>query len=138
MAILAIDFGTRRLGIAIADSSNSHAYPLGSLRRRSPYKDLEQLRIWADGREVSTVVVGLPLNMDGSEGAMARAARKFGAELAAYLDLPVDYADERLSSFEARERLSEHGGMRRKKHAVDAVAAAVILDDWLAKHSNSS
>ena len=138
MAIIAIDFGKRRIGLAIAESASSVAFPLGTITRVSRDKDLEQLRSWISSRAATQLVVGLPLNMDGSEGSSARAARTFGAQLAARLDLPVDYTDERLTSFEARERLSNQGGRRRRKTVVDAVAATIILEEWLASHRNSS
>ena len=76
--------------------------------------------------------------MDGSEGPSARAARNFGTRLGAYLSLPVDYADERLTSFEARERLSKQGSLKGRKGAVDAIAATLILEEWLATHRNPS
>ena len=138
MAIIAIDFGKRRIGLAIAESALSVAYPLGTIARVSWDKDLKQLRGWISSRAASRLVVGLPLNMDGSEGSSARAARTFGAQLAAHLHLPVDYVDERLTSFEARERLSNHGSQRTRKTAVDAVAATIILEEWLAAQRNSS
>jgi len=138
MAIIAIDFGKRRIGLAIAESAGSVAYPLATLTRVSWEKDLEQLTSWISSRAASQLVVGLPLNLDGSEGSSARAARTFGAHLATHLRLPVEYTDERLTSFEARERLSNHSGKRRRKTAVDAVAATIILEEWLAAHRNSS
>ena len=138
MAIIAIDFGKRRIGLAIAESSVSVAYPLGTITRVSWDKDLKQLRSWISSRAASQLVVGLPLNMDGSEGSSAQAARTFGGQLATHLHLPVDYVDERLTSFEARERLSNPGRKRRRKTAVDAVAATIILEEWLAAHRNSS
>jgi putative Holliday junction resolvase len=138
MAIIAIDFGKRRIGLAIAESSDSAAYPLGTMTRVSRDRDLRQLGSWISSRAATQLVVGLPLNMDGSEGSSARAARTFGAQLATHLHLPVDYTDERLTSFEARERLSNQGGKRRRKTAVDAVAATIILEEWLAAHRNSS
>ncbi|HTR64035.1 MAG TPA: Holliday junction resolvase RuvX [Candidatus Binataceae bacterium] len=138
MAILAIDFGSRRIGLAVADSLSSPAYPIGTLKRKSLREDLDQVARAIDGRGVTQLVVGLPLNMNGSEGPIARAARKFGDQLGAHLDLSVDYADERLTSVEARERLSAQGGMRGKKAAVDALAAAIILEDWLTTHRNPS
>ena len=138
MAIIAIDFGRRRIGLAIAESPDSVAYPLGTITRVSLNTDLQQLRSWISSRAASQLVVGLPLNMDGSEGSSAQAARTFGAHLATHLHLPVDYADERLTSFEARERLSNHRRKRHRKTAVDAVAATIILEEWLAAHRNSS
>jgi putative holliday junction resolvase len=138
MAIIAIDFGKRRIGLAIAESTDCAAYPLGTITRVSLDKDLQQLGSWISSRAASQLVVGLPLNMDGTEGSSARAARTFGAQLATHLRLPVDYADERLTSFEARERLSNHRRKRHRKTAVDAVAATIILEEWLAAHRNSS
>ena len=138
MAIIAIDFGTRRIGLAIAESTDSGAYPLATITRVSWGQDLQQIARWISSRAATRLVVGLPLNMDGSEGSSARAARTFGAQLATHLLLPVDYSDERLTSFEARERLSNQGRKRRRKTAVDAVAATIILEEWLAAHRNSS
>jgi putative holliday junction resolvase len=138
MAIIAIDFGKRRIGLAIAESRDSAAYPLGTITRASRNQDLQQLGSWISSRAASQLVVGLPLNMDGTEGSSAQAARTFGAQLATHFHLPVDYADERLTSFEARERLSNHRRKRHRKTAVDAVAATIILEEWLAAHRNSS
>ena len=138
MAIIAIDFGKRRIGLAIAESADSGAYPLATITRVSRDRDLQEIASWIGARAATQLVVGLPLNMDGSEGSSARAARTFGAQLATHLLLPVDYCDERLTSFEARERLSNQGRRRLRKTAVDAVAATIILEEWLAAHRNSS
>lgn len=82
--------------------------------------------------EVTRAVVGLPLNMDGTEGSSARMARGFAARLAQELGLPVELGDERLSTFEAEGRLRDRGVRARdRKEVVDAEAAAVILQDWL-------
>ncbi len=86
-------------------------------------------------RRIDRVVVGLPINMDGSEGPMARAARAFAERLRLATGLEVEFQDERLSSFEARERLARVAGSgARKKRPVDAVAAAVILESWLERN----
>jgi putative Holliday junction resolvase len=138
MAILAIDFGRLRIGLAVAESINAPAYPLGTLHRSSMKQDLEQILRMIDSRGVTQIVVGLPLNMDGTEGPSARAARNFGAQIGTRLGLPVYYSDERLSSFEARARLSEQGSLRRRKPAIDALAAAIILEQWLAGQRNPS
>jgi putative Holliday junction resolvase len=82
--------------------------------------------------EVDRAVVGLPLNMDGTEGAAARGARAFAAKLEAALGIPVELFDERLSTFEAEARLRDHGFSAKDRRArVDAEAAAVILQGWL-------
>ncbi len=137
MAILAVDFGKRRIGLAIAESANSAAYPLGTFERVSMERDLSHIAARIESRGVTQIVVGLPLNMDGTEGPSARAARSFGAKVGEHLRLPVDYADERLTSFEARERLAGQTRLRRKRGAVDAVAATIILEEWLAAHRDS-
>lgn len=138
MSILAIDFGRQRIGLAIAENETAPAYPLGTVKRSSNVRDVEQIADQIEERGVVHLVVGLPLNMDGSEGSSARAARSFGERLATHLGLPVDYADERLTSFEARERLSKQGSLRGRKAAVNAIAATLILEEWLATHRNPS
>lgn len=130
MPIAGIDFGRRRIGLAIADGQT--AYPLGIVERRSLKYDLETIRSRLAERAVSLIVVGLPLNMDGTEGPSARAARTFAEHLGSATGLPIEMFDERLTSFEADERLREASSSRAsKKAARDAVAAAVILEGWL-------
>ncbi len=84
--------------------------------------------------EVNHVVFGLPLNMDGSEGPIARHVRNFATRFSESTGIAVEFQDERLSSFEAEARLAGQVGKRKKKAAVDAVAAAVILEAWLEAH----
>jgi putative Holliday junction resolvase len=135
MAIAGIDFGRKRLGLAISDGQA--AYPLETMERRSLKHDIAEIRSRLLDREVSLIVVGLPVNMDGTEGPSARAARAFAGSLGSATGLPVEMFDERLTSVEAEERLREASGSRtsagaaRKKAARDAVAAAVILEGWL-------
>jgi putative Holliday junction resolvase len=135
MQIAGIDFGRKRIGLAISDGQG--AYPVAVVERRSLERDLDAIRSWLVDREVSLIVVGLPLNMDGTEGPSARAARAFAERVGSATGLPVEMFDERLTSVEAEERLRETSGSRRsitvarKKAARDAVAAAVILEGWL-------
>lgn len=103
------------------------------MERRSLKADLATIRSLLIERGVSLIVVGLPLNMDGTEGPSARAARAFAEHLGSATGLPVELFDERLSTFEAEERLREASASRAvKKVARDAVAAAIILEGWLA------
>ncbi len=133
MAIASLDLGRRRIGIAIATDLSLGAQPLGALERRSFAEDVERLKSMLKGRDVERIVVGLPLNMDGTEGPAARAARSFAERLGAALGIAVDLFDERLTSFEAEERLKGVPvGRKRKRPTVDALAAAVILEGWLA------
>jgi putative Holliday junction resolvase len=137
MAIVALDLGRRRIGIAVTDAADRGAHPLGALERHSVARDLDAVAAEFAGREVTRVIVGLPLNMNGSEGPAARMARAFAARLAAKLAIAVELFDERLTSFEAEERLGElrREGLAirrdRRKGMVDAIAATVILEGWL-------
>lgn len=135
MAIAALDLGRRRIGVAITDADARGAYPLGIVERRALQKDLKAIGAMLRDRHVSLVVVGLPLNMDGSEGPAALSARKFAAQLALELHVTVEMFDERLTSFEARERLGDMPGSKgARKRGIDALAAAVILEGWMQAH----
>ena len=135
MSTLALDLGKRRIGVAVTDASGLAVHPLATIQRGKPKSDLDAIIALIAGRQVERVIVGLPLNMDGTEGPPARAARAFAQALSESLGLPVDLHDERLSSFEAKERLKE-GLLRRskRKRAVDQIAAVIILESWLAWH----
>src|SRR5271169_6028233 len=130
MPVIGIDFGRKRIGLAISDGQG--AYPLETMVRRSLKHDLEAIRSRLTERGVSLIVIGLPLNMDGTEGPSARAARAFAEHLGSATGLPIEMFDERLTSFEAEERLRGASVSRAsKKAARDAVAGAVILEGWL-------
>jgi putative holliday junction resolvase len=132
MAIAGLDLGKRRIGLAIADNEGLAVHPIGALERRSVVRDLELIRSRFVEFEVTRVVIGLPLNMDGTAGPAARAAEAFADRLRDSTGLPVELFDERLTSFEAEERLRELSGKRaRDKGSVDAVAASIILESWL-------
>src|SRR5205807_4939478 len=121
MATVGIDMGRDRIGVAISELAGM-AHPLGIIERRSVAKDIEALKPMLAGHEVAAIVVGLPLNMDGSEGASARMARSFAAALRDAFSVPVELADERLTSVEARDRMASAGGARRSAKD-DALAA---------------
>lgn len=142
--LLGIDLGTRRVGLAIAEADGVGARPLATVnRRRSVAADAAVLGELIAANRVDELVVGLPLDMDGGEGAMAAAARAWASELAHHLALPVRLRDERLSSHVAEGRLGPAGRGRaggppgrvrreRRRARVDREAAAVILEDELA------
>lgn len=132
--ILAIDYGRVRHGLAVTDGLGLAAHPLPALQRRDPARDLEYLRTLVAEREVRHLVLGLPINMDGSEGPMAAEVRRFGVALSVGLGLAVHYEDERLSTDEAEARLQERGlrpSDRRKLR--DSMAAAIVLEAVLAR-----
>lgn len=132
MRYLGIDLGRARIGLALADDVIRAARPLRAIERTGEAADLGAISDVAREWEVTRAVVGLPLNMDGTEGASARLARSFAPRLEAALGVPVDLFDERLSTFEAEDRLRSRGiSARDMKALVDAEAAAVILQGWL-------
>jgi putative Holliday junction resolvase len=133
--VLAFDFGRRRIGVACGDTVSRTAAPQGAvpMSDRGPcWEAIDALlREW----QPALVVVGLPYNVDGSDGAMAVAARKFAAELGRRFGLEAILVDERYSSREAEARLktARASGLRRRRVAkadVDAAAACVILERW--------
>jgi putative Holliday junction resolvase len=133
---LGLDLGRARIGIALADDVLRTARPLEVLPHVSEREDLKRIAALALEWEVGQAVVGLPLNMDDSEGPAARHARAFAARLAEALGVPVALHDERLSTFEAQGRLRERGlDARAQRARIDAEAAAVILQGWLDRES---
>jgi putative Holliday junction resolvase len=132
MRYLGIDVGRARIGVAIADELLRTARPLRVVERRGDAPDLAVIAGVAAEYEVTQAVVGLPLNMDGTEGPSADFARRFAAKLADALHVPVVFQDERLSTFEAATRLRDRGiSAKEGRQLIDAEAAAVILQDWL-------
>jgi len=132
MTIAALDLGRRRIGVAVTDAAAMAAHPIGIVERRALRHDLDAIAAMLRDRQVSAIVVGLPLNMDGSEGPAARGAKKFAERLADGLGVKVEMFDERLTSFEARERLAEMPARKgTRKTGLDALAAVVILESWI-------
>lgn len=132
MRYLGVDVGRARIGLALADDVLRTARPLRAVQRRAEAATLADIGETAREYEVDQLVVGLPLNMDGSEGPSARHARAFAERLSAALAIPAALHDERLSTFEAETRLRERGISGKDVRAlVDAEAAAVILQGWL-------
>jgi len=129
---LGVDLGRVRIGLALADDVLRTARPLATIERRGDAKDLAAIAALARDYEVSRAVLGLPLDMDGSEGKAARWARAFQPKLAEALGVPVELFDERLSTFEAEVRLRDQGfSSKDRRSMVDQEAAAVILQGWL-------
>ncbi len=130
--VLAIDFGTRRLGLAVSDLLGLTAQPLPSLERVNRNEDFRRLREVCREHEVKEIVVGHPLRLRGDVGQSARRAAAFARRLGRELGLPVALEDERLTTFEAREILSQCGASRKRQaRAVDSVAASLILRSYL-------
>lgn len=131
-SLLALDVSKRRIGMAGTDQERRLATPIATFQRVGGPKDVERIRVVLRERLAVGVVIGLPLNMDGSEGPMAKAARGEAARFAAALQLPVLLQDERLTTFAVEDAIAEGRLPRpRKGQPVDHYAAAVILDDAL-------
>jgi putative Holliday junction resolvase len=139
---LAIDLGTVRTGIAVGDDVTHIVTPVDVLEvaRLSSNTRLVDAIIKAIERHApGAVVIGLPINMDGTEGPAAAAARAFGAALAQKTGLVVHYQDERLTSFAAEQQVAGTGRTRKeKRELIDALAAAHILRDFLAAQSGGA
>jgi putative Holliday junction resolvase len=130
-AVIGLDHGSKRIGVAVGDDEVGQAFPRPALVRRNLAADLERIAALAEAEQTRRVVVGLPRNMDGSEGAQAVAARAFGAQLGT-IGLDVVFVDERLTSWQAGEDLA--AADRRPTRASgekDSAAARLILQEWL-------
>ncbi len=133
MAVLGIDWGERRIGLAVSDPEGVIATPAGVLVSVGRKKDLEAIRQVVAERAVTEIVVGLPVHMNGSRGEAAKAAQKFAAQLSSALGLPVETLDERWTTAEADRALSEAGrsGRKRRKQSIDSMAATILLRTYL-------
>jgi putative Holliday junction resolvase len=130
--IAAIDFGSVRLGIAVADEKLRIALPLENYTRRGPVADAEHLRRLAQEERIDRFVVGLPVHLDGRESQQSAQARVFAAWLERATGVPVSLFDERFSSHEAEQRLGEAGLTSKQRRARrDMLAAQILLTAYL-------
>lgn len=137
MIIVGVDLGHARTGLAVCDKAELLASPLGVIAQRNWDRLAEQIVEEARRAGAEALVVGLPRNMDGSEGESAQLARAMGQRLAALSGLPVDFLDERGTTLTAHGYLNETNTRGKKRKAVvDAVAAVIILEDYLRGRKN--
>ncbi|HEX7880493.1 MAG TPA: Holliday junction resolvase RuvX [Candidatus Eisenbacteria bacterium] len=133
--ILAVDPGTKRIGLAVASVTQGMASRLAVLDVQPGASGLERavraVARHAAEEEATRILVGLPLHLDGREGKEARAARRLGLALAEATGLPVDFADERLTSEAAIEEARKSGWTPKSKKPIDDLAAALLLQGWL-------
>lgn len=130
--ILAIDFGSRRVGLAVSDPLGLLAHGRETLLYKSRQDLLEQLRAMVEAEEVVEIVIGLPRRMDGSDGEMAEHVRRFAKQLANNVAVPVVLWDERFTSRQAERVLMARGvQFSRRKSEVDRLAAVFILQSYL-------
>jgi len=132
---MGIDFGERRTGVALSDVTGTLASPLETIERRAGRRlPLTALESIARAHDVVALVVGLPLDLRGSETDWSLRVRRAGEELARRLDVPVAFVDERLTSVRAERAVRTSGlprGERERKDRIDRAAAALILQGWL-------
>ena len=133
--VLALDYGTRRIGLALSDASGTLATPLTTLTRRTGKRPpIARILEIAASHRAGCLVVGLPLDAGGREDSWTAEVREFGGRLGDRSGLPVHFIDESYSSVEAEARIRSIGLTRKKredKGRIDAGAAAIILQDWL-------
>jgi len=133
--ILALDIGEKRIGLAVSDALNITAQGLETLRRTSAEDTLKKIRALIKEYDVSKIVIGMPFNMDGTEGPSARAAGEFAAILRKDTGVTVEMVDERLTSAQGERMLLEADISRKKrKRAIDKIAAQLILQTYLESH----
>ena len=136
MRIAALDVGEARIGVAVSDELGITAQGIGVIKRVGGRRDLEALQEILSPYAPGRLVVGLPLNMNGTEGPQATKVRAFAERAAAHLGLPLEFQDERLTTVAAERALLEADvSRRRRRDVIDKVAASLILQGYLARHS---
>ncbi len=129
---LGFDFGMKNIGVAVGQELTKTANPLTVIKAREGIPDWGQIKKLLDEWRPQLLIVGLPLNMDGTEQEMTAAAKRFGNRLNGRFHIPVDWQDERLTTFEALEQLGIRSKMQsNKREDVDRISAQLILQSWL-------
>jgi len=137
--LLAFDFGEARLGVAVGYQKSGMVHPLVTLRIKDDQPDWTEMEKLIDEWKPAALIVGLPLNMDGSDNPMTIKARKFGNRLNGRYNLPIHMVDERLTTRIASEALAETGlASRKHKAVIDQLAAQHILQTYLGQQQNLS
>ena len=138
MVILGVDLGKARTGVAVCDKSELLASPVEVVNEHNRERLLERVAQLAKARRAEQIVVGLPRNMDGSEGPRAQKSHKLADTLRAIVPIPVELWDERQTTVSAANILSENGTYgKKRKDVLDAVAATVILESYMAYRRNT-
>jgi putative Holliday junction resolvase len=130
--LLGLDVGTKTIGLALSDVTRTIATPYDTIRRTKFTIDAKALASIVDKMEIGALIIGLPINLDGSEGPRAQSTRAFARNLAKHIDLPMAFWDERLSTAAVERHLIEAGASRKRRaEVVDRMAAAYILQGAL-------
>lgn len=130
--ILGFDFGLKNIGVAVGQELTNNANPLTVIKAREGIPNWDEIQTLLQQWQPQLLIVGLPLNMDGSEQEMTAAARRFGNRLNGRFQIPVEWQDERLSTYEALDQLGIRDKMQAKQRSdVDRISAQLILQSWL-------
>ena len=133
--IIAFDFGLSRIGVAVGQAITKTASPLDTLQANEGKPDWNKVEALLKQWQPKKVIVGEPFNMDGTDQDITKRARKFANQIHGRFGLPVEMADERLTSAAAREEMFESGGYKKlKKSQIDSIAAALILESWFVEN----
>ena len=134
--ILGMDFGSKRVGMALSDMLGITAQPLCTLERKNKETDFAAIEKIITEKKVTKVVLGLPLNMDGSEGELCRLSRAYGKQIHERFSIVVEFFDERLTSMQVERMLVDEADMSRAKRTgtKDKLAAGVILQAYMDAH----
>ncbi|MFM2304510.1 MAG: hypothetical protein RLZZ135_1922 [Cyanobacteriota bacterium] len=137
VAALGLDVGNKRIGVAGCDGLGLMATGITTIWRSSLPEDIAQLTEIILDRQVETLVIGLPYTMDGKIGTQAKQVQKFARRVSTALELPIEYVDERLTSYAAEQMMiAAKISVSQNKATIDRIAAAVILQQWLDERKN--
>jgi putative Holliday junction resolvase len=137
--LLGLDLGTKTIGLALSDAGRTIATALSTIRRRKFRDDLASLLAVIEEHNVGALVLGLPVNMDGSEGPRCQSTRKFATNVSEHIEIPIAFWDERLSTAAVEKTLIEADMSRKRRgEVIDKVAAAYILQGALDRLSQRS
>lgn len=136
MIVMGFDFGMKHIGVAVGQSITKTATPVASLSAKDGIPNWDEIQALILKWQATELIVGIPLNMDGTPQPMSFAAKKFGKRLHAKFKLPVFHVDERLSSWEAKQRLNikqdkDYKMTQKEKEAVNAESAVILVEQWL-------
>lgn len=133
-AVLSIDYGLKRIGLAISDESRSFAFPYNVIENKNFSFILSIIKKVINEKEIDLIIVGFPLNMDSTESSMTKKVLDFVKKIQEEIKIPIETIDERLSSFAASENLKDRGLTAKKlKEHIDVEAARLLLEEYLQK-----
>ncbi len=138
MKLLAIDFGMKRLGFAVGSLFLRTATPIPPLHRKNNDTDIEHIRHLIDEYDISKIIIGYPYHMDGTKSDTGQKVEAFAQQVTEAAGVPIEYIDERLTSFEAEEKLKSHQpDYKKRKKILDSISALVILENYMEHEAHS-